>query len=811
MALLGTNVQCNGNFSRYYSTKEVMFNSEGSTWTLSNVNNELRTDCYNMMGPFPLTSPCTLLGYNQELVKQTILRHEAIFKDQIRELHRVYHKQRELMDEIQRSELHKQNVRLEALWSSSALTSKNSEKICCLPNLPWSTSQSPVLFAESIQLPLAFAQEKSRQICPLHALTVTEESLKENKLTKFKCRKIGKADEYIDSDEGEDSERVTRVPRNSAYSLNGVSRVLYNSHDKTHGNHSRGFSNLSVPYKLDLNVPFNPEVETTAKSYDIEAPTHHMNNCCNDLSMRTKFGSQNLHNDAINKRLDLEGCSHNKLPNNGKKCEWKPSELCGGLLDSFAKSIHTEKQYVTVDSLRKNMNQFDDLPFFHSSHQIDQRLCTERKFFGSESFARTQSLTSNGLVGAMELPCLKELPAVKGKLSEESKISTQIESVVLNPNNKGVIHGLKLRKIEESNLGTEKTLALQSNGKPHMSSNLHSFFQNQPENQRIEEIEKGFISDVKSPCIDVSDLREQIPSSEHLIKNEKKHEHLADIIDLNSSMIEDENMPIDVDFHAPASPENKECSPPRGESDENQLVTPFQFAEQEQTRIAAEALVSISGFVSQKDIQMTTCSSSESFMNSPLHWFAGIVSTTVDNPENDNKTDFKGKVNDLEEFLFGEMDYFEFMTLNLTETKDLDCCCKSISQTKQISGSASPTQPKKRARTNKGRWRKDFQSEILPSLASLSRYEVAEDLQTIESLVTHSETSSQRNASRKVLSRGRRRSCTSTTSNTTDTDLLNLKQLTSITKKGLISWGKTCKKRRGRRFRITNPRFIIFS
>jgi hypothetical protein len=553
-----------------------------------------------------------------------------------------------------------------------------------------------------------------------------------------------------------------------------------------------------------------------------------MNNFLYDLSTRTKFGSQNFHDDVFNKRVDLEESSHNQLQDNEKKCEWKSSGngikviiiilflfsnlstakycyvsfytvitwvisfifyfsgLNGGLLDSFDKEILIEKQSVSVDTLCKNMEQFDDLSSFHSSHQMNRGPLTKTIFSSSESSAR------NGFLGAMGLPSLKELPIVKGKPNEESTISTQIESVVLNP---------------------------------HMSSDLDSFhgfatehFQNQAKNQRIEEIEKEL------PCVVVSD-GEQIPSGEHLIKNEKrKHEYLAGIIDLNSSMIEDENVPIDVDFHAPASPENKECSPPRGESDENQLVTPFQFAEQEdpqvqeeQTRIAAEALVSISGFVTPKDIQMATCSTSESSANSPLNWFAAIVSTTVDHAENDNETDFNGKVNGLDEFLSDEMDYFEFMTLNLTETKDQDCCFKSKGQTEQIGGSASPNQPRKSVRTYKGRWRKDFQSEILPSIASLSRYEVTEDLQIIESLVTaadtHSEMGSLRNASRKVQSKGRRRSCSSA-SNTKDTDLLlNLKQLTSITKlgvekKGLISWGKTCKKRRGQRFRITNPRFL---
>lgn len=830
MALLGANVQTNGNFREYYSTKELIFDSGGSTWTSSsNVNNELRTGFYNM-GPFQLSSPCTHLGYNQELVKQTILKHEAMFKEQIRELHRVYHKQRELMDEFKRSELHKQNVRLEPSWSSSALLSKNAEKTFYSPNRPWSTSQSSVLFAESIQLPLAFAQEKSKQIFPAHASTVTEEPLKDYKLPESMCRKVGKkvldlelpADEYIDSDEGEENVRVTEVLQDSAYSLNGVSQVLCDNHDKPRGNSSRGSDNLNVSFKLDLNVPLRLEVEAATKSSDKEVPSLHMNNCLYDLSMKTIFGSQNLHNDAINKRQDLEGGSHNQRPDNEKKCEWKFSGHNGGLLDSFAKSIHTEKQYFSVDSLSKNMEQFVDLSCFHSSHQINRGPWTERKFSSSASSTQTQCPTSKGLLGAMGLPCLKE-----------SKFSTQIESAVVNPYETGVTHGLELKKIEESNLGAEKTLAFPSNGNPRMSSDLHYFhdfatklFQNHPKNQRIEEIEKDCIADVKSPCADVPDLGEQIPAGEHLIENEKKRELLAGIIDLNSCMTEDENMPIaiDVDLHAPSSPENKECSPPRGESDENQLVTPFQFAEQEdlrvqeeQTRYAAEALISISGFAPQKDIQMTPCSPSKSFVNGPLHWFAGIVSTTVYHPENENENDFNGKVNNLEEFLSGEMDYFEFMTLNLTDTKAPDHCCKSMGQTEQIGGSASPpTQPRKSVRTYRGRWRKDFQSEILPSIASLSRYEVTEDLQTIGSLVstgTQSETGSLRNASRNLLSKGKRRSCASA-SNTEDTDLLlNLKQLTAITKlefekKGLMSWGKTCKKRRGQRFRITNPQFI---
>ncbi|XP_061346640.1 uncharacterized protein LOC133292261 [Gastrolobium bilobum] len=992
---MGANVQCNGYFPGYYSTRDLIFDSEGSIWTSSNVNSELRNDCYHMVSMPVSSSPCNLLGYNKELLKQTILKHEAIFRDQIHELHRVYHKQRELMDEIKRNESYNHNLRLEASRSSSA------QQICCSPNFPWSIAQSSVLIAESVQLPLASAEEKRRQICPApaHASTVTEESLKDSKLLESKYRKVGKkildlqlpADEYIDSEECEENERVTVVAQVSAYSLNGISQVVSDSHEKPYGTNSKGYT--------DLNVPFKLKEEAAAKPYDLGPPTHHRNNPFYDLSRRTELGSQNFPNDVIqhlNKRQDLEACSHNPLPYHEKKHEWLSSRNStghsGGLSDCFPKVVYTDKQSVSVDSLSKNMEQFNDIPYFHSLYQINRGPWTERKFSSSESSTQTQGCTSSGLlepnsasrrcalyqnvsgadmigseispaelwktpvsdfgqsllavqassaslgqsskslmgisgfttgdlyqctsvksgpnldgqnyllssslcnrsklldlpsistndpnncdnlgsshshelrkfvkgsedVGTPKnlnlnimpagysdttalqsfqitgeenkfqdstrgLPWLKEKLKGKGKPNEVSKISTQIESVFLNPYNTEGIHCLKLKKIEERNLSTEKTLAFHSNGKAHMSTDPESFqvfpsevFQNQSKNQRIEEIEKGSISDVKSPCIHAPDLAEQIPAVEHLMKNEqKKHESFAGIIDLNSRMIEDENMPVDVDFRAPVSPENKECSPPRGESDENQLEMPCQLVEQEdpevreeKIRIAAEALVSISGLVARKDLQMTTCSSSDSFVSSPLHWFAGIVSTTVDHPENEIKA------NDLEELLPAGIDYFEFMTLKLTETKVLDCCYKSMGQTEQVGGSTSPTQPRK-CRANRGRWRKDFQREILPSLASLSRYEVTEDLHTIGGLVaagTRSETGSLRTAGRNVLGRGKRRSCAST-SNITDL-LLNLKKLTSITevgieRRGLISWGKTCRKRRGQRFPTTNPKFIL--
>lgn len=88
MALLGTSAsrQCNGYFQGYHPPRDPVFGAEGSSWTSSNGNSERKNDCYQI-GSLPLSSStCHLVGY-KELLKQTILKHEAIFRDQVCYLH----------------------------------------------------------------------------------------------------------------------------------------------------------------------------------------------------------------------------------------------------------------------------------------------------------------------------------------------------------------------------------------------------------------------------------------------------------------------------------------------------------------------------------------------------------------------------------------------------------------------------------------------------------------------------------------------------------------------------------------------------
>lgn len=82
-----------------------------------------------------------------------------------------------------------------------------------------------------------------------------------------------------------------------------------------------------------------------------------------------------------------------------------------------------------------------------------------------------------------------------------------------------------------------------------------------------------------------------------------------------------------------------------------------------------------------------------------------------------------------------KLDLFESMTLKLQELKADEYCCKPCQQDEpkddQKSMSSLITKPPRRGQSRKRRQRRDFQKDVLPSLASLSRHEMTQDLQAL--------------------------------------------------------------------------------
>ncbi|XP_028763536.1 uncharacterized protein LOC114721831 isoform X2 [Neltuma alba] len=771
MALLemGANVQTNGCPSRFYSARNFIFGTEGNNWTSSNGKGKLINDCHHHYS-LSVPSPTHILGYDKELVKQTILKHEAMFKDQIHELHRLYRKQRELMDELRRNELYKHNnLRIEISWSGalSHVSSENAPKGCCSPKLALAAGESSVLVAESTLLPLGSVQEKIRQLCidPGPGVSLVGGLLKDPKPSNCNYKKVGKkildlelpADEYIDCEEGDsvEDERVSRVAEVSVYTSNVVDA------DKI-------FSQCEALNKKPEHVNDLPGFRS---------------------SDQINLGTWSKEKNSVDKiPLGTQGPSRDGLV---------PGP-------SSAQPVSEGVE----DPKNTNLN-------------VTPAVCSETMAFQSIWVNDKQNKFQDSRQG---LPWLLEKPVPKRQLDgEDSKISTQQEPVILK-HYLGGIHGFEIKKVGGSDLCKDKILVIPVNGKPCTPFDLPSshaspsnICQIQSDNQKIEEIGRDCVLSVNSSC-NLPDLGGQMPGGDKKNEHDKKRNCLTRIIDLNSCLNEDVDIPVDDHFQAPQSlQQNSECSPARGESDEKQLEMPYQFSGQEdpqgqehEVRIAAEALVSISAFVVPNDPQMTDFRPSESSRDGPLHWFAKIVSSIKDHPKNEAKVDCNGKTaDDLEEFLPAGIDYFEAMTLKLTEAENLDCCCNKITDQNGKEGGSSLSHPRKGQATKRGRRQRNFRSEILPSVAALSRCEVTEDLQIIEGLMdaagTHLETVSLRSAGR-----GRKRSRT-LASKVSDSLLKHLTDDTDlrIEKRGLlVSWERTCKKRRGHRYPTSNPEFF---
>ncbi|XWS37303.1 hypothetical protein CRYUN_Cryun19dG0031500 [Craigia yunnanensis] len=433
-------------------------------------------------------------------------------------------------------------------------------------------------------------------------------------------------------------------------------------------------------------------------------------------------------------------------------------------------------------------------------------------------------------------PQIAETSLHDTKVGERRDPSIPLESV-LEQANSLCIHDAELEKVKARNsLGFKRILGFHmynklpiANGQfsSHASPSTHH--PNFCAKEDIKDKEKDRIPDINLEFDHVPGREKQLAITESIAESEPCEKYPGyGVIDLNSCLYMDESllMPshsIETDLEPPASPENKECSPPRGESDENQLETPLLSLGREDgdlqealVRNAVEAIVSISSSEIQTCFESTT---SKPFKASnSLYWFARVASSLVDDPGSEFGINIGAKDYGDNEYLSDGIDYFEAMTLNLTEIKVEESWCKSNGQKEEESSAIFSSNQPKRGRTRRGRQqRKDFQSEILPSLASLSGYEVTEDLQMIGGLMEAAgaqwESGSSRSAGRNGYTKGRRRS--NARSNVMESTMnMLLKQQSgksevSIQQRRLIEWGKITRRPRGPRCSLSNPRLII--
>lgn len=352
------------------------------------------------------------------------------------------------------------------------------------------------------------------------------------------------------------------------------------------------------------------------------------------------------------------------------------------------------------------------------------------------------------------------------------------------------------------------------------------------------------VLDINLPCDSATpDMVQQ--NEEEILVVEKgtdaKSASFRHHIDLNSCLSDDETslkpsaptrsvkFTVEIDLEAPVH-ETEDDFIPGEASALKQSEAPVTSSKVEVTvpqdelmMVAAEAIVAISSSVSPNHMgdscNMSETPSKESNLTDPLTWFVEIVSSCGD--DLDSKFDSALKVRDGEDNEDDSsegIDDFESMILSLTETKEEDYMPKPLVPENlflEETGTSLLSNRPRKGQARRGRQRRDFQRDILPGLASLSRHEVTEDLQTFGGLMRatgHSWSGlTRRNSTRNGGGRGRRRSVVSPSPPPTTTPPCTpvVQQLNNIEMgledRSLTGWGKTTRRPRRQRCPAGTP------
>lgn len=386
--------------------------------------------------------------------------------------------------------------------------------------------------------------------------------------------------------------------------------------------------------------------------------------------------------------------------------------------------------------------------------------------------------------------------------------------------------------------------------KPPISKN-DSFSLNSPsaslprmsEVEVVEKEKKVRLLDINLPCDSVSELGKPTPTGTPAMQkgigstaSSVRHQ-----IDLNLCVSDDETVAMPsvsttctngkrisgIDLEAPLVPESEdmifdvEAAEKEGERSMLSSQQDNGHQQNEIVKVAAETIVAISSASHQNYLNKITSRSPES-LEDPLNWFADIVLSCGDGMGGRLEAASKAINRRYDEDSSSEeIDYFESMTLKLTETKSDEYLPKPfIPETLNVDESAAATSTPSRTRrgqVRRGRQRRDFQRDILPGLASLSRHEVTEDLQTFGGLMRATghvwQSGLTRRNSRTGCARGRRRSTGSLSAVTSVgpncapliQQLNNIEVGVGLEERSLTGWGKTTRRPRRQRCPAGNP------
>ncbi|CAA0828730.1 Plant protein of unknown function (DUF863 [Striga hermonthica] len=253
---MGTKVHCKSYVpGYYYSMRDLNEDCSSSSWP-SCYGDKAMTNGQYHNGFMQRTITDSYLGYDKDTLKQKIIEHEAVFRSQVYELHRLYQVQRDMMQEFQRKEQLKFRVSTEPSSSSS----RRESQVQYQDPHKWHIASFPLLNSSHKMMSHSRMEiEHSPMSCtkgynttqpshsPFRNVSSPEESERPLKLRKKLFDLQLPADEYIDPEEkGEVSDMSCQgeITNLSLGDCGGVKTDL-------HGNK---LANLNEPFEVEESV-----------------------------------------------------------------------------------------------------------------------------------------------------------------------------------------------------------------------------------------------------------------------------------------------------------------------------------------------------------------------------------------------------------------------------------------------------------------------------------------------------------------------------------------------------------------------------
>ncbi|KAI3714301.1 hypothetical protein L1987_72898 [Smallanthus sonchifolius] len=817
--------------------------SNSSSWHL--LNTLTSGHYYDSFTPRTVTD--AYIGQDKDELKQKMLQHEATFKNQVYELHRLYRRQRDIMEEVKRKESHKHHISIDTASSSSLMPCQKPYEDANRwqnPSFPLANSTSiPSIFgAEISNSPLSCSKGNDSKDCeivecrpskvrkklfdlqlPAHENIVPEEGehVVDNQISEissYPAKQNGSVTKngvktFLDDGGKKDGYKNTASDKDFIRSngLVDLNEPVYGQDVDFLGPAAKlaGFSNLSFEGKNNRRDGISSCPRETGNG---RSNMNQTSQCFETIKLLTPDTMQHLHGKEVQHRgtyseisSKFQDHSHfSQIPLLFSPPSAYPFTGTSGMGNSWGPPWGKSN-----DSLTHKLTFFQTHPSFLSSHKTHE-VFRDRWHRNGNGFHNGSSSGSKEFFARVHSVGFDYRNS--NKLDGESQKTFKGSSFVdLTGTTKDMdLNSVQnLSKEDNNSRNCDQTVLPWLKAKPIICKNGDYSGDMAKKKDDSLGANKKLLASIEHREIDINVAWDDDEDTDKQI-DVKKDEEIKNHFDLNSCVTEDDDLLVtesfksskkktmEIDLEAPAVSEIEE----EDEHKETELK-PDHLESKELEKIAAEAIVAIS---SQQDhagpVSKAANENEHDYIDDPLLWFVDVIDSCEKNIASATR----------------EIDEYETLTLQLEETKEEDYMPTPLVPDFQESDEVGPdltSSRPRRGQARRGRPRRDFQRDILPGMTSLSRNEITEDLQIFGGLMRatgHSwNLGSARRNGKQHGARGRRKvKEVETTPSTTispppplklspPSKQVNSVEVLRLKERGLTGWGKTTRRPRRQR------------